>query len=96
MEKMDLAALEGEVAEFDRLCLGVPECDATGKLRCKLGRLRSSLADVASGDLKRLDDDVRTTEQLVRRFHEGQPLTQLLQKLAALRVMLQQDSSAGG
>jgi hypothetical protein len=78
--------LATEVEELNRLCWALPECDATGKLRGKLGRLHDSLAEYkADGDLKTFRRDVEAAEELVVRIHADDPLALLLIRLSELR-----------
>jgi hypothetical protein len=77
--------LRMEVAELKRLCTALPECDAIGKLRGTLGRMDNTLtACHASGDLTMFHQNVGAAEELVRRIHAVDPLTQLLIRLSAL------------
>ena len=91
MEIMDAAEtspftdLWDAIDEAKRCCAGIPDCDATGKLRGKLWRLESSLMEAeARGDFTAFVATARSVEELVRRIHDADPVTRLLNCLHAL------------
>ena len=72
-------ALWDAIAEFRQCCETLPECDSTGKLRGKLGRLEESLRQAEdSGDLAEFRRESQLAAQLVERIHDADPLTRLL------------------
>jgi hypothetical protein len=73
------------LAEATRCCQSIPDCDATGKIRGNLGRLETSLREAQqTADLSGFRADAKSAEDLVRRIHDADPLTRLLQCLSAL------------
>lgn len=78
-------ALWDAIAEFRQCCETLPECDSTGKLRGKLGRLEESLRQAEdSGDLAEFRRESQLAAQLVERIHDADPLTRLLACVNAL------------
>jgi hypothetical protein len=78
-------ALWDAVAEFRQCCETLPECDSTGKLRGKLGRLIESLRLAEnSGDLAEFRRESQRAGQLVQRIHDSDPVTRLLACVNAL------------
>jgi hypothetical protein len=94
MDFVDSSQLERDMASLNQLCKSLPECDATGKLRGKLGRLQSAIADYGrDGDIERLRQELSAAHGIVQRFHDADPLTQMLQTLSALRRTLDQPTA---
>jgi hypothetical protein len=86
MDSLDTSQLEREIASLNQLCESLPECDAVGKLRGKLGRLQSAVADYKrDGNAGQLRQDLSAAHAIVQRFHDADPVTQMLQTLSALR-----------
>ena len=84
-DRVPFAEMWAAIAELQQCCAAVPDCDATGKLRGKLWRLETSLKDAeAGGDLTEFRADAKAAEALVRRIHDAEPLTRMLQCLSAL------------
>lgn len=78
--------------ELKRCCDAVPDCDAMGKLRGKIGRLEGALREAEENDdLSTFRADAQSAEELVRRIHENDPLTRLVRCVARLneRIALQ-------
>jgi hypothetical protein len=73
------------LAEATRYCQSIPDWDAPGKLRRKLGRLETALREAQqTGDLSGFRADAKSAEDLVRQICDTEPLTRLLQCLSAL------------
>lgn len=88
-DRVLFAEMWAVIAELQQCCAAVADCDATGKLRGKLWRLETSLKDAeASGDLTVLKVDAQAAEALVRRIHDAEPLTRMLQWLSALNEQM--------
>jgi hypothetical protein len=81
------------IAELQRCCAAIPDCDATGKLRGKVWRLEAALRDAeGSGDLTAFCADANGAEELVRRIHDAEPLTRMLRCLSALNERIGTDA----
>ena len=75
------------VDEAKRCCAGIPDCDATGKLRGKLWRMEASLIEAENcGDLAAFVATARSAEEFVRRIHDADPVTRLLNCLRVLNA----------
>lgn len=86
MDRQQLLQLERSVESLHHLCESLPECDAVGKLRGKLGRLQSAMADYTrNGDAGPLCQELSAAHGIVQHFHDADPLTRMLQMLAELR-----------
>jgi hypothetical protein len=86
MDREDLSQLERCIESLHHLCESLPECDAVGKLRGKLGRLQSAMADYKrDGDAGPLRQELSAAHGIVQHFHDADPLTRMLQTLSALR-----------
>jgi hypothetical protein len=86
MDSLDLPLLERCIASLHHLCESLPECDAAGKLRGKLGRLQSAMADYKrDGDAGPLRQELSAAHAMVRRFHDVEPISRMLQALSALQ-----------
>jgi hypothetical protein len=78
-------ALWEAIVEFRQCCETLPECDSTGKLRGKLGRLVESLKHAEnSGDLAEFRRESQLAGQLIQRIHDADPVTRLLACVDAL------------
>jgi hypothetical protein len=94
MNTLDPSQLEGCLASLDHLCESLPECDAKGKLRGKLGRLQSAVADYKrDGQVGPLSQELSGAHSMVRRFHDAEPISRMLQTLAALRHTVEQSAA---
>jgi len=86
MDRQDLSQLERSLESLHTLCESLPECDAVGKLRGKLGRLQSAMADYKrDGDAGPLRQELSAALGIVQRFHDADPLSRMLETLATLR-----------
>jgi hypothetical protein len=86
MDSLDASQLERCIASLNQLCESLPECDAKGKLRGKLGRLQSAVADYKrDGDAGPLRQELSAAHVLVQRFHDAEPISRMLQTLSALQ-----------
>ena len=95
LERVRLAELWAAIEELRRCCAAIPDCDATAKLRGKVGRLESSLREAEqSGNLTPFKTDAKATADMVKRIHDADPLTQFLQRVVALNERV--DGAAGG
>jgi hypothetical protein len=93
MESLDSSQLERDIASLNRLCDSLPECDAKGKLRGKLGRLEAAVAEYkGDGDIEPLVQELSVAHGIVQRFHDAEPLTQMLETLSALRRTVEQSA----
>jgi hypothetical protein len=91
MDRQDFSQLERCIESLHHLCESLPECDAAGKLRGKLGRLQSAMADYKrDGDLGPLRQELSAAVALVQRFHDAEPISRMLQTLSALRRTVEQ------
>jgi len=85
LQRARIARLWVAIEELKRCCAAIPECDATAKLRGKVGRLESSLREAEqSGNFTPFETDAKATEEMVKRIHDADPLTQFLQCAVAL------------
>ena len=85
-DALDFDRLWTEVTELKRWCAAIPDADSTGKIRGKLAYLETSLTESrASGDLASFRCSVGALEELVRRIHAADPLTQLCRRVADLK-----------
>jgi len=85
MNSLDASQLERCLASLDHLCESLPECDAKGKLRGKLGRLQAAVADYKrDGHVGPVSHELTGAHALVQRFHDEEPISRMLQMLAAL------------
>jgi hypothetical protein len=90
MNSIDPSQLERCLASLNHLCESLPECDAKGKLRGKLGRLQSAIADYKrDGHAGPLCQELSAAHGIVQRLHDAEPLTQMLQTLSALRRIVE-------
>jgi hypothetical protein len=86
MDRHDLVQLERCIESLHHLCESLPECHAVGKLRGKLGRLQSAMADYKrDGDAGPLREELSAAHGIVQHFHDADPLTRMLRTLTALR-----------
>lgn len=86
MDRQDLSQVERCIETLHHLCESLPECDAVGKLRGKLGRLQSAVADYKrDGDAGPLCQELSAAHAIVQRFHDADPLTRMLQTVSELR-----------
>jgi len=86
MDCQDFSQLERSIESLHHLCESLPECDAAGKLRGKLGRLQSAMADYQrDGDAGPLRQELSAAHAIVQRFHDAEPISRMLQTLSALR-----------
>jgi hypothetical protein len=94
MNAVDPLQLERCIASLNDLCESIPECDAKGKLRGKLGRLQSAAADYRrDGDVGPLCQELSGAHAIVQRFHDAEPSSRMLQTLAALRQTIEQSAA---
>ena len=94
MSSLDPSHLERCIASLNHLCESLPECDAKGKLRGKLGRVQSAAADYNdNGDLGVLRQELSAAQALVERFHDAEPISRMLQALSALRRTIEQPAA---
>jgi hypothetical protein len=92
---LDFDRLTTQVTELKRWSAAIPDADSTGKIRGKLAQLETSLTESrASGDVASFRRGVEALDELVRRIHAADPLTQLCQRVIALRQTLD-DRTAG-
>jgi len=83
---LDFDRLSTQLAELKRWCAAIPDADSTGKIRGKLAHLEMSLTELQrNGDRASFRRDVEALDELLRRIHATDPLTQLCQRVAALR-----------
>jgi hypothetical protein len=95
LERVQLAELRAALEELRRCCAAIPECDATAKLRGKVGRLESSLREAEqTGNFTPFKTDAKATQEMVKRIHDADPLTQFLQCMVVLNERV--DGAAGG
>jgi hypothetical protein len=95
LERVRVAELWAAIEELRRRCAAIPECDATAKLRGKVGRLESSLREAEqSGNLTPFKSETKAAHEMVKRIHDADPLTQFLQCVVALNERV--DGAAGG
>ena len=86
MSSLDPSHLERCLASLNHLCESLPECDAKGKLRGKLGRLQAAIADYKrNGHLSPVCEELTGAHTIVQRFHDEEPISQMLKTLVALR-----------
>ena len=86
MDSPDSSQLERDIASLNQLCESLPECDAVGKLRGKLGRVQSAMADYKrDGNAGPLRQELRAAHAILQRFHDAEPISRMLQALFALR-----------
>jgi hypothetical protein len=86
MDSLNPSQLERDIASLNHLCESLPECDAKGKLRGKLGRLQSAVADYQrDGHVGPLYQELSAAHGIVQRFHDAEPISRMLQTLSALR-----------
>jgi hypothetical protein len=91
MDRHDLSQLERCIESLHHLCESLPECDAVGKLRGKLGRLQSAMADYKrDGDAGPLRHELSAAHAIVQRFHDADPLNRMLETLSTLRRTMEQ------
>ena len=94
MNSLDPSQLERCVASLNHLCESLPECDAKGKLRGKLGRLQSAVAEYKrDGHVGPVCQELSGAHALVERFHDAEPISQMLRALSALRRAIEQPAS---
>jgi len=94
MNSLDPSQLERCLASLNHLCESLPECDAKGKLRGKLGRLQSAVADYKrDGHVGPLSQELSGAHSMVQRFHDAEPISRMLQALAALRHTVEQSAA---
>jgi hypothetical protein len=94
MDSLDPAQLERCIASLNHLCESLPECDAKGKLRGKLGRLQSAVADYKrDGHVGPVCQELSAAHALVQRFHDAEPISLMLQALSALRQTIEQPAA---
>ena len=90
MSPLDQSQLERCLASLNHLCESLPECDAKGKLRGKLGRLQSAVADYKrDGHVGPVCQELSAAHALVQRFHDAEPISRMLQTLSALRQTIE-------
>lgn len=86
MDRQQPLQLERLVESLHHLCESLPECDAVGKLRGKLGRLRSAMDEYnRDGDAGALRQELSAAHAIVERFHDADPLNRMLQTVSELR-----------
>jgi hypothetical protein len=94
MSAFDSSHLERGLASLNHLCESLPECDAKGKLRGKLGRLQAAIADYKrDGQLPPVRQELSGAHTIVQRFHDEEPISQMLQTLVALRHTIDQSAA---
>ena len=94
MSAFDSSQLERGLASLNHLCESLPECDAKGKLRGKLGRLQAAIADYKrDGHLPPVCQELSGAHTIVQRFHDEEPISQMLQTLVALRHTIDQSAA---
>jgi len=94
MSSFDPSHLERCLASLNHLCESLPECDAKGKLRGKLGRVQSAIADYKrDGHLRPLCQELSGAQTIVQRFHDEEPISQMLKTLVALRHTIDQSAA---
>jgi len=95
MNSLDPSQLERCIASLNHLCESLPECDAKGKLRGKLGRLQSAVADYKrDGHVGPVCEELSAAHALVQRFHDAEPISLMLQALSALRQTIERQPAA--
>lgn len=86
MDGQLLSQLERCIESLHHLCESLPECDAVGKLRGKLGRLRSAMDDYKQdGDAGPFRQELSAAHAIVQRFHDADPLNRMLETVSELR-----------
>jgi hypothetical protein len=91
MNSVDPSQLERSLASLNHLCESLPECDAKGKLRGKLGRLQSAVADYKlDGHVDPVCQELSAALALVQHFHDAEPISRMLQALSALRRTIEE------
>lgn len=86
MDRQDLSQLERCIQSLIHLCESLPECDAAGKLRGKLGRLQAAVADYKrDGNVGPLHQELSAAHAIVQRFHDAEPISRMLQTVSELR-----------
>ena len=94
MSSLDPSQLERYLASLNHLCESLPECDAKGKLRGKLGRLQAAIADYErDGHVGPLTHELNGAHAIVQRFHDEEPISQMLKTLVALRHTIDQSAA---
>jgi len=94
MSSLDPSQLERCLASLNHLCESLPECDAKGKLRGKLGRLQTAIADYKrDGHVAPVSQELTGAHALVQRFHDEEPISRMLQTLVALRHTLERSAA---
>ena len=94
MNSPDTSQLERCLASLNHLCESLPECDAKGKLRGKLGRLQTAIADYKrDGHVAPVSQEFTGAHALVQRFHDEEPISRMLQTLVALRHTLERSAA---
>ena len=90
LESAQRAASSGDYA----LAESLPECDAKGKLRGKLGRLQAAIADYKrDGYVGPVTHELSGAHAIVQRFHDEEPISRMLQTLSALRHTIEQSAA---
>ena len=84
LERLRVAELWAAIEELRRCCAAIPDCDATAKLR----------EAEQSGNLTPFKTETKATQEMVRRIHDADPLTQFLQCVVALNEQV--DGAAAG
>jgi len=94
MNSVDPSQLECCLASLNHLCESLPECDAKGKLRGKLGRLQSAVADYKrDGHVDPVRQELSAAHALVQRFHDAEPISRMLQAVSALRRTIEEPAA---
>ena len=94
MSSLDPSQLEHCLASLNHLCESLPECDAKGKLRGKLGRLQAAIADYKrDGHVGPVTHELSVAYAIVQRFHDEEPISRMLQTLSALRHTIEQSAA---
>jgi len=94
MNSPDPSQLERCLASLNHLCESLPECDAKGKLRGKLGRLQTAIADYKrDGHVAPVSQELTGAHALVQRFHDEEPISRMLQTLVALRHTIERSAA---
>ena len=94
MSSLDPSQLERCLASLNHWCESLPECDAKGKLRGKLGRLQSAIADYKrDGHVGPVSLELSGAHAIVQRFHDEEPISRMLQTLSALRDTIDQSAA---